>query len=123
MSDCTFAITSGRWHCPACDYTYPRQSDKPPRRNCPAAPGQPTLAESLLTSLSLAREWGDDDEDTAAWQAVVARLDHCRYRCAEWDGRRGCRRHCFGCRGYSRLVKLLLAGDCAEWLAAGADGR
>lgn len=37
MIDCQFQLNvDGQWQCTYCEWTYPRKSDKPPRRNCPA---------------------------------------------------------------------------------------
>ena len=39
MSDCPFRLDSetNLWTCQQCGWVYPRQSEKPPRRNCPSA--------------------------------------------------------------------------------------
>ncbi len=38
MIDCTFARNpQGQWQCNQCGWIYPKQADKPPRRNCPKA--------------------------------------------------------------------------------------
>ena len=52
MTDCPFTLNADHhWQCPQCGWVYPRQSDKPPRRNCTKATGarpQLTRREQLL---------------------------------------------------------------------------
>jgi hypothetical protein len=38
MIDCIWNIDGPPWKCQHCGWTYPRESDTPPRRNCPKAP-------------------------------------------------------------------------------------
>lgn len=37
MNDCPLELVAGRWTCPQCGWVYPRESARPPRRNCPTA--------------------------------------------------------------------------------------
>ena len=41
MIDCPFKLNAkGLWQCPQCKWTYPIESEKPPRQNCPKAPSR-----------------------------------------------------------------------------------
>lgn len=53
MTDCDFIKIDGFWVCQSCQWRYPRQSDKPPRRNCHAkrTPEQIARAEAGLARL------------------------------------------------------------------------
>ena len=57
MMSCSFELnSSGLWQCQQCDWVYPFQSDKPPRRNCPKA------LDAMIAEFDRLMEIGDDDE-------------------------------------------------------------
>lgn len=37
MTNCLLKLIDGKWTCPICNWVYRLESDRPPRRNCPAA--------------------------------------------------------------------------------------
>ncbi len=57
MTDCPFTLNAetGLWQCPECDWVYPRKTEKPPHRNCPAklTPEQKAQREAARTE----QEW------------------------------------------------------------------
>jgi len=45
--DCPLELIADRWTCPQCDWVYPLQAERPPRRNCSNSPDLAEAAERL----------------------------------------------------------------------------
>jgi hypothetical protein len=76
MNDCPFTLVAGRWTCPDCGWVYRRESEKPPRRNCPKA-------EEVRSSRFAVRS----EDEIAACREVCQTCEH-------FAGN-----HCLACRG------------------------
>lgn len=111
MTDCTFILNDGLWQCTACGWTYPRQSVKPPRRNCPkgtARPSPPTPRDAVLarydhapSPLPIARE------EVARRVAVCEGCPHfAKFSCIQAGS---------DCRKAEHWQQRVLLLDCENW--------
>ena len=109
--DCPFHLTpEGVWVCPQCGHEYPRPSDRPPRRNCPKAPGwEESLRNHVLARLADKRELGLCELSDAQ---TTARLDACQ-KCPQFTGR-VCGR-IRGCDAAEKWITRLASGNCERW--------
>ncbi len=87
MTDCPFTLNAnGFYQCPICKWIYPiypKKSDKPPRRNCPATKKPPTpeeiasqKAEAIrqeAEAIELGKSLGWTFEDAIHWAVALVR--------------------------------------------------
>jgi hypothetical protein len=97
--DCALTLVAGRWTCPQCGWVYPRESEKPPRRNCPAG-GKVRGSQFAVRS----------EEAQAACRVVCAACDEFRYGDARGDWCNACK-SCGSQRG-AVYESRLRVGDC-----------
>ena len=106
MTDCPFTLNADHlWQCPQCGWVYPRQSDKPPRRNCTKATGarpQLTRREQLLHRNAIVNDPPRDE--------LERRLDICE-ACPEYEGY-ACITLGSACRRPERWQERVLLGGC-----------
>ncbi len=104
MSICTLERTDkGLWQCSVCGWTYPHQTDKPPRRTCPEPP--PYTTGDILHDL-LAEKLGVGLKEGCACKAWISQMN-------VW-GPTGSREHLVG------IVNALLAeAKRREWKLEG----
>jgi hypothetical protein len=115
ITDCPLHIIADKWTCPLCGWVYPLDSDKPPRRNCPASPeGREGKILAIIQAVQSACQ------DKLDWHLYEPRhLTDLRkiigicLDCGEWDGTicRKAPRRCtwlkmLGCVGFR---------ECERW--------
>lgn len=96
--ECRLTLVSGRWTCPQCGWVYRLESEKPPRRNCPAAEGSRQRADGSEVVIR-----GDDE------------ITRCRLVCSSCEEFAGDRcRACRQCASEAAAVyeSRLRVGDC-----------
>ncbi len=81
MTDCPFTLNAdGLWQCPneGCGWVYPKKSDKPPRRNCPATRTPEAIAEQKAQAerqqteaIELGKSLGWTAKDAKKWAAAL----------------------------------------------------
>ena len=117
MSNCPFQLdaATNRWTCPQCGWVYPRQSQKPPKRNCPKAPDRKKAAAERLAH-ELAARYASGRATRSAVD-IESLLTVCR-RCPEFTGD-GCRIY-DGCdRSMPTFLTVLcdIRRHCKRWPA------
>ena len=91
MTDCPFQLNANnRWQCPDCNWVYPRESEKPPRRNCPNSPdlNSPEHRERIKQQMLAELQSVIDSSDVPGCDlaTITAQLDQCLTPCKEFNG-------------------------------------
>lgn len=109
MSNCTFQQNEqGLWQCSECGWVYPKESEKPPRRNCPK--GKPSRTFDTMLQARF-----DNPLATRPRALVYGLLELCEEQCGNTGSRR-CGL-CTGCDGTIRYIQHLTDTNwwCDNW--------
>ena len=103
MIDCDFAPGGPLWVCRQCGYVFPLASKRPPRRNCPRAPG---LADRIMAAVA--------DRHVPGLHLPLEIVRDNVAACVVCEHNRGlcCARVSGGCEGRDRFLTALLYGRC-----------
>jgi len=117
MTDCTFHLnTDHRWQCTECGWVYPRQAEKPPRRNCPKAPRRKRRKpQSPLDKIISRYDAMTPDDRTPDREEIKRRVDICTANecghfagvCTDIPGS--------ACRRWERWLERVIFGKCRWW--------